>query len=72
MIDQVELAVPHQQVRVPRGPVCILGERIEPHHQRCFVLGHYVSRRGIEHRRAGQIIERQIQAYAALSSCRIS
>jgi len=37
VVDQVELAMPQQQVGILRGAIHILREGIEPHRQRCFV-----------------------------------
>ena len=66
MIDRVELVMPDKQIRIARGAVDILGERVEPHQHGSFVRVRFVRSRGIEHDGAGKIIEREVQAWACL------
>ena len=66
MVDRVELPMPHQQIRIPRRAVDVLRECVKPHHHRSLVRRSRIPRRGIEHRRPRQIIEREIQARTRL------
>ena len=68
VVDQPQPAVPHQHVRVARSAIDVGHERIEPHDRRCELRRWRIDDR-IESRRAGQIIERQIQSHARANQC---
>ena len=63
VIDHPQLPMPDQQVRVPRRTVDVHDERVEPHDLRCKRAVGRVGDR-VERRRAGQVVERQIDAGA--------
>ncbi|MNT20103.1 hypothetical protein D3C72_1554000 [compost metagenome] len=63
VVDQIQLAVPHHQVRIARGAVDVAGERIEPDDARGQVSVHRHCRRVVVDR-AGQVIQTQVQALA--------
>ena len=64
VIDGVQLAVPHEQVRVARGAIDVEHEGVEPHQKRSFGRRRGIARGGVEHRRAGEVVESDIKAGA--------
>ena len=63
VIDEPEASVPHQQVRVARGPVDVGHVRVEPHDRRGKLRVGLVCHR-IKRHSAGQVVERQVEAGA--------
>ena len=49
MIDEIEFAMPHQQVGIARRAIDILREGVEPYRQRGFLGADGVSRGNVEH-----------------------
>src|ERR1700744_1576007 len=66
VVDEIELPMPVEQVRVARSTVHVLHEGVEPNPKRGGLRGCSIFCGGIEHGRARQVIQTDIQAVRRL------
>src|SRR5258708_37294473 len=66
VVDEVRSLVPKEQVRIPRGAIDVGDKRVEPDRFRGYARIGLVSGGWIEHRGAGQVVEREVYAHTRL------